>query len=98
MTNVPEAPLALESRSPRGSRRRPTDCWLEDPAQHVSAHEVLAAFRANLERVQRLLAHSIAQYEEDETRASRQGLRGALVTPRASMTDAQRELVDLLLS
>jgi 5'-methylthioadenosine phosphorylase len=100
MTNVPEAFLALEAQIGYCTIALATDydCWLEDPAQHVSAHEVLAAFRANLERVQQLLAHSIAQYEEDETRPCRQGLRGALVTPRARMTDAQRELVDLLLS
>ena len=99
MTNVPEAFLALEAQIGYCTIAVATDydCWLEDPAQHVSAQQVLAQFRASLEQVQQLLAASVAQYEEDETRPCRSALRGALVTPREQMTADQRALVELLL-
>ena len=98
MTNVPEAFLALEAQIGYCTIALATDydCWLDDPAQHVSASQVLALFQANLARVQRLLAGCIAEYAEDESRPCRRALREALVTPRANMTPAQRELVDLL--
>lgn len=99
MTNVPEAFLALEAQIGYCTIAVATDydCWLEDPAQHVSVQQVLAQFRASLEQVQQLLAASVAQYEEDETRPCRSALRGALVTPREQMTADQRALVELLL-
>ncbi len=98
MTNVPEAFLALEAQIGYCTIALATDydCWLDDPAQHVSASQVLGLFRVNLERVQRLLAGCITQHEEDESRPCRGALREALVTPREKMTPAQRELVDLL--
>jgi 5'-methylthioadenosine phosphorylase len=99
MTNVPEAFLALEAQIGYCTIAVATDydCWLEDPAQHVSVQQVLSQFRASLEQVQQLLAASVAQYEEDETRPCRSALRGALVTPREQMTADQRALVELLL-
>jgi 5'-methylthioadenosine phosphorylase len=99
MTNVPEAFLALEAQLGYCTIAVATDydCWLDDPAQHVSAQQVLAQFRASLEQVQQLLAASVAQYEEDETRPCRSALRGALVTPREQMTPEQQTLVELLL-
>ncbi|HEY2808655.1 MAG TPA: hypothetical protein VGI91_07650 [Steroidobacteraceae bacterium] len=57
---------------------------------------MLGLFQANLARVQQLLAQCIAGYEEDEARPCRRALRAALVTPRANMSAAQRELVELL--
>jgi 5'-methylthioadenosine phosphorylase len=98
MTNVPEAFLALEAQIGYCTIALATDydCWLEDPAQHVSADQVLGLFQANLARVQLLLAQCIAGYEEDEARPCRHALRAALVTPRANMTPAQRALVELL--
>jgi 5'-methylthioadenosine phosphorylase len=99
MTNVPEAFLALEAQLGYCTIALATDydCWLDDPAQHVSAEQVLAEFRGNLVRVQQLLADTVAHYEEDETRPCRRALRGALVTPRELMTAEQRDLVELLL-
>jgi 5'-methylthioadenosine phosphorylase len=98
MTNVPEAFLALEAQLGYCTIALATDydCWLDDPAQHVSAEQVLSAFRTNLVRVQQLLADAIAHYREDDSRPCRQALRGALVTPRERMTAEQRALVELL--
>ncbi len=99
MTNVPEAFLALEAQLCYCTIALATDydCWLDDPAQHVSAAQVLAEFRNNLVRVQQLLADTVAQHEEDETRPCRRALRGALVTARERMTAEQQDLVELLL-
>ena len=98
MTNVPEAFLALEAQIGYCTIALATDydCWLDDPTQHVSASQVLGLFQANLARVQELLARCIAEYTEDESRPCRQALREALVTRREHMTQAQRELVELL--
>src|SRR5207249_4118656 len=54
MTNVPEAFLALEAQLGYCTIAVATDydSWLEDPAQHASAEQILQLFHANLERVQ----------------------------------------------
>ncbi|HYL02279.1 MAG TPA: MTAP family purine nucleoside phosphorylase [Steroidobacteraceae bacterium] len=99
MTNLPEAFLALEAQLGYCTIALATDydCWLDDPARHASVTQVLALFRANLERVQRLIAATAALYTDDESRPCRQALRGALVTPREQLTDEQRALIDFLL-
>lgn len=99
MTNVPEAFLALEAQIGYCTIAVATDydCWLDDPAQHASAQQVLAQFRASLAQVQQLLAASVEGYAEDDSRPCRSALRGALVTPREQMTPEQRALVELLL-
>ena len=57
---------------------------------------MLAQLRANLTRVQAVIADAVEQYAEDEARPCRQALRGALVTPREHMSASQRELIELL--
>ena len=98
MTNVPQAFLALEAQIGYCTIALATDydCWLDDPAQHVSANQVLALFQANLARVQQLLGECIAEYQEDESRPCRRALREALVTRRENMTQQQRTLVEML--
>jgi 5'-methylthioadenosine phosphorylase len=98
MTNVPEAFLAREAQLGYCTIAVATDydCWLEDARQHVSAEQAGSLFRANLERVQQLLAHVVADYVEDETRPCRQALREAVITPRKRMTAEQRTVVDFL--
>jgi len=98
MTSVPEAFLALEAQIGYCSIALATDydCWLDDPAQHVSAEQVLSLLRANLARVQELIAAAVTEYTEDESRPCRRALAGALVTPRAQLNRAQRALLDLL--
>jgi 5'-methylthioadenosine phosphorylase len=100
MTNVPEAFLALEAQLGYCTIAVVTDydCWLEDPAQHASADQILSLFRGSLGRVQQLIAGTVAEYREDESRPCRRALRGGLVTPREHMTAEQRSLVDFLAS
>ncbi len=98
MTNVPEAFLALEAQLGYCTIALATDydSWLEDPAQHVSAAQIVALFRDNLERLQELLAVVAAEYSEDESRPCRHCLRGALLTPLERLSAQQRALVDFL--
>jgi 5'-methylthioadenosine phosphorylase len=100
MTNVPEAFLALEAQLGYCTIAVVTDydCWLEDPAQHAAADQIIALFRGSLGRVQQLISAVVAEYREDESRPCRRSLRGAVVTPRERMTAGQRTLVDFLQS
>jgi 5'-methylthioadenosine phosphorylase len=99
MTNVPEAFLALEAQLCYCTIALATDydSWLEDPTQHVSAAQIVALFRDNLERLQELLAGVVAEYSQDESRPCRHSLRGALLTPPERLSAEQRALVDFLL-
>jgi 5'-methylthioadenosine phosphorylase len=99
MTNVPEVFLALEAQLGYCTVALATDydSWLEDPSQHVSAAQILALFRDNLEGVQQLLAAVAAEYSEDESRPCRHSLRGALLTPLEQLSAEQRALVEFLL-
>jgi 5'-methylthioadenosine phosphorylase len=98
MTNVPEAYLAREAQLGYCTIAVATDydCWLDDASHHVSAEQVSSLFRSNLERVQQLLAHVVADYVEDETRPCRQALEGAILTPKTRMTPEQRALIAFL--
>jgi len=100
MTNVPEAFLALEAQLGYCTIAVATDydSWLEDPAHHASAEQILKLFHGNLGRVQALLAATVAEHQEDESRPCRQALRGALVTPRERMSAEQRALLEFLQS
>jgi 5'-methylthioadenosine phosphorylase len=98
MTNVPEAFLALEAQLGYSTIALITDydCWLEDPAQHASAAQILARLHADLERVQQLIAAAVGEYSEDESRPCRHALESAVVTPREQLTREQRALLDFL--
>ncbi len=98
MTNVPEAFLALEAQLGYCTIAVATDydCWLDDPAQHVSLEQVMSQFRDSLAHVQRLIARAVAEYRDDETRPCRQALRSAVVTPREQLTDEQRSILEFL--
>ena len=98
MTNVPEAFLALEAQLGYCTVAVATDydCWLDDPAQHVSLEQVMSQFRDSLTHVQRLIGSAVAAYRDDETRPCRQALRSAVVTPREQLTDEQRAILDFL--
>jgi 5'-methylthioadenosine phosphorylase len=98
MTNVPEAFLALEAQLGYCTIAVATDydSWLEDPTQHASAEQILKLFSSNLGRVQQLLAATVAEHQEDESRPCRRALRGALLTPHEQLNAAQRALLEFL--
>jgi 5'-methylthioadenosine phosphorylase len=98
MTNVPEAFLALEAQIGYCVITVATDydCWLEDSSQHASADQVIGQFKESLGRVQRLIARTVAEYADDESRPCRRALKAAVLTPREQLTPEQRKLLDFL--
>lgn len=98
MTNVPEVFLAREAQLGYCTIALVTDydCWMEDPARHANAADVLALYQANLGRVQQLIAAVAQERWEGDSRPCRHALRGALVTRRERLTAAQREILAVL--
>ncbi len=98
MTNVPEAFLACEAQLGYCTIAVVTDydCWMDDPARHVTAEQAIRLFRDNLARVQRLLIETITHCNDDDSRPCRHTLKGAIVTPPDRMTSEQRALVEFL--
>jgi len=98
MTNVPEAFLAREAQMAYATIGIATDydCWLDDPAQHASINVILERYADSLAGVRRLLegllAGPLPQIEPD----IRLALQGAVMTPEASLSDAQREWLAVL--
>jgi len=98
MTNVPEAFLAREAQMAYATIGIATDydCWLDDPAQHASISVILERYADSLAGVRRLLegllAGPLPQIEPD----IRLALQGAVMTPEASLSDAQREWLAVL--
>lgn len=98
MTNVPEAFLACEAQLSYCTIAIVTDydCWMDDPREHVTTEQALQLFRANLAKVQQLIAAVVESYREDESRPARHRLSGALITPRGQMTPEQQAIADFL--
>jgi 5'-methylthioadenosine phosphorylase len=98
MTNVPEVFLAREAQLCYCTVTIVTDydCWQDDPAQHVSVDRVIPLYRANVGRVQALIARVLADDAPFADCGCRTSLRHAVLTPDDALTDAQRERLDFL--
>ncbi len=98
MTNVPEVFLAREAQLGYATVGIVTDydCWLEDPAQHVSVAAIFELYGRALARarglIDELLSHPLPEPEPE----IRSALAGALLTPDAALTSAQREWLEVL--
>jgi 5'-methylthioadenosine phosphorylase len=98
MTNVPEVFLAREAQLCYATVCIVTDydCWLDDPAQHVTVAAILARYGESLARATGLLAALLAGALPEEDAESRTALRDAMVTPDGALTPAQREWLEVL--
>jgi 5'-methylthioadenosine phosphorylase len=111
MTNVPEVFLAREAQLCYSTLCIATDydCWLDDPAQHVSVEQVIARYGASLERAktvlhQLILGRAEASHRDDAHNHEpggnhcqcRQALSCAVLTDPEHLNDAQRALLELL--
>jgi 5'-methylthioadenosine phosphorylase len=98
MTNVPEAFLACEAQLAYATVGLVTDydCWLEDPAQHVSVAAIFERYGQTLSKARlvldELLRAPLPQPEPD----IRAALATALLTPDAALDDAQRAWLAVL--
>lgn len=102
MTNVPEVFLAREAQICYLTIGIATDydCWLDDPAQHVSVEQVIARYGASLEQAKHLLraylqARQIAEQQTNDC-CCRTALASAVLTPFASIPADKQALLALL--
>lgn len=100
MTNAPEVFLAREAQMAYATVGLVTDydCWLDDPAQHVSVSAVFELYGQSLAKARRLLNELLAGPHPAPEPSIRTALTGALLTPDEAMTPAQKDWVSLLRS
>lgn len=98
MTNVPEVFLAREAQICYATVCIATDydCWMDDPAMHVSVGAILATYRESLARARTLLDALLAAPLPAEEPAIRGALRHAMLTTDEALNDAQREWLAVL--
>lgn len=99
MTNVPEVFLAREAQLCYCTIAIATDydCWLDDPAQHVSVEQVIARYGASLEKAKQVLTAYITQGNSCADDCScRKSLASAVLTPKEALNAEQLELLELL--
>lgn len=99
MTNVPEVFLAREAQLCYTTIAIATDydCWLDDPAQHVSVEQVIARYGASLEKAKKVLTAYIAQAQScSEVCGCRKSLASAVLTPKEALDESQLQLLEVL--
>lgn len=100
MTNVPEVFLAREAQLCYTTIAIATDydCWLDDPAQHVSVEQVIARYGASLEKAKQVLTQYIKGEAASCDCGCRTSLAAAVLTPEAVLSAEKKELLELLRS
>ncbi len=98
MTNIPEAFLAREAQLAYATVGIVTDydCWMEDPARHVSVAAIFELYGASLTKARRLLDRLLSQPLPEPEPAIRTALAAAMMTPDAALDDLQREWLSVL--
>ena len=98
MTNVPEVFLAREAQICYATVCIATDydCWMDDPAMHVSVSAILAKYRESLDRARALLDALLAGPLPAEEPEIRSALQYSMLTPDEALSDAQREWLTVL--
>ncbi len=98
MTNVPEAFLAREAQMGYATVGIVTDydCWMEDPAKHVSVASIFELYGRSLETAKRLLAAFVAGPEPVIEASTRKALSTSMLTPDEALTAQQRSWMAVL--
>lgn len=98
MTNVPEAFLAREAQMAYCTVCVVTDydCWMDDPAQHVSVTSFLEVYAASVAKGRALLAELIRAPLTDTPADIRTALKDAVLTPDSAISPEQRAWLDVL--
>jgi 5'-methylthioadenosine phosphorylase len=98
MTNVPEAFLAREAQLAYATLALVTDydCWLDDPAHHVSVSAILERYAQTLTTANALLDALLQAPLPTPEPEIRQALASAMVTPDAALSCEQRAWLDVL--
>ncbi len=99
MTNVPEAFLAREAQMAYATVGIVTDydCWMEDPARHVSVSAIFELYGKSLGTARRLLNQLLSQPAVRPEPEIRTALSSAMMTPLDGVTPEQRVWLDVLM-
>ena len=98
MTNVPEAFLAREAQMAYATIGIVTDydCWMDDPAQHVSVAAIFERYGQSLLKVRALLDHLLSQPLPEPEPEIRTALASAMLTRDDALTPEQRDWLAVL--
>jgi len=98
MTNVPEVFLAREAQMAYATVGLVTDydCWLDDPAQHVSVSGIFELYGKTLGKAAQVLNALLAQPLPVPEPTIRTALATAMLTPDAALSAEQRQWLDVL--
>ena len=98
MTNIPEVFLAREAQICYATLCIATDydCWMDDPAKHVSVAAIFELYGQSLDKARQLLQALLAQELPTEEPDIRQALQSALLTPDSALDSGQREWLAVL--
>ena len=98
MTNVPEAFLAREAQMGYVTLAIATDydCWREDPDEHVSVEAVFAVYNENIGKIKKLVLQILKNGVSETPDHIRSALDGAVMTPEARLSDAQKSWLSVL--
>lgn len=100
MTNVPEAFLAREAQMAYATVGIVTDfdCWMEDPARHVSVANIFELYGKSLVKARALLDHLLANDLPEPEPAIRTALASSMLTPDEVLSAEQRAWLAVLRS
>ncbi|MGD9728863.1 MAG: MTAP family purine nucleoside phosphorylase [Nitrospiraceae bacterium] len=98
MTNVPEVFLAREAQMAYCTVCVITDydCWMDDPAQHVSVEKFLEIYSAGVDKAKALLTELLKLPLTDTPDEIRQALQSAVLTPDGLLGAKQRDWLRVL--
>lgn len=98
MTNVPEVFLAREAQMAYATVGLVTDydCWLDDPAQHVSVSGIFDLYSKTLGKAAQLLDALLSQPLPEPEAAIRTALATAMLTPDSALREEQRTWLEVL--
>jgi len=98
MTNVPEVFLAREAQMAYATVGIVTDydCWMEDPARHVSVSAIFELYGRSLAKARALLDQLLQRPLPQPEPAIRSALASAMLTPDSALTPEQRAWLDVL--
>jgi 5'-methylthioadenosine phosphorylase len=98
MTNVPEVFLAREAQLAYATVGLVTDydCWLDDPAQHVSVAAIFERYGQTLASARHVLDELLRGPLPDPEPGIRSALATALLTPDTAVSVEQRKWLDVL--
>lgn len=98
MTNVPEVFLAREAQICYATIGIATDydCWLEDPAKHVTVSSIFTLYRQSLEKVHRLLQALLLDACPPEDADIRGALAHSMLSADDTLSDEQKNWLAVL--